>query len=157
MIFSSKLAFFICTLKNSSHILHLFLDSLDECRIRIPQVATILVNHISQISNQLGRLRIRIACRTADWPATLEMSLPNLWGDDSFGAYELCPLLKKDIEVAAQIEGADASKFMAELNRTETVPLAIKPVTLACSVESHQFILEFPLFQKAQNKLRFQS
>ena len=118
------------TWKNSSHILHLFLDSLDECRIRIPQVATILVNHISKISNHLGRLRMRIACRTADWPNTLEMSLPHLWGDDSFGAYELCPLLKKDIEVAAQIEGADVGKFMSELNRTETVPLAIKPVTL---------------------------
>lgn len=118
------------TWRNGNHILHLFLDSLDECHIRIPQVATIFINHLNRIRNQLDRLRIRIACRTADWPATLELHLPNLWGDEGFGAYELSPLRRKDIEVAAQTEKIDADKFMAEINRTESIPLAIKPVTL---------------------------
>lgn len=118
------------TWRKSNNTLHLLLDSLDECHILIPQVANILINRFRGITNKLGRLRLRIACRTADWPATLEMSLPNLWGDESFGAYELSPLRRKDVEAAAQAEGIEAEKFICEVNRTECVALAIKPVTL---------------------------
>jgi hypothetical protein len=117
--------------KNSNHILHLFLDSLDECHIQIPQVATILNNHFRRTSENLGRLRLRIACRTAEWPATLEQSLPELWGKDSFGAYELCPLRRKDVEEALRMEGIEADRFMAEVERTETAALAFKPATLS--------------------------
>jgi hypothetical protein len=113
-----------------NHILYLFLDSLDESQIKIQQVGTILSNHFQGVSKHLIRLRLRIACRTADWPSTLEQSLPQLWGKDSFGAYELCPLRKKDVEETLRIEGIDAEKFMTEVERTESVALAFKPVTL---------------------------
>ena len=116
--------------KQGNHVLHLFLDSLDECALQIHQVAAILTNQFRSTSSLLSRLRLRIACRTADWPVTLEQSLPQLWGEDNFAAYELCPLRRKDIEEAAQIEGIDAAKFMEEIERTESVALAFKPVTL---------------------------
>ena len=116
--------------KTESHVLHLFLDSLDECKIRIPQVATLLTNRFRQVKDHLKRLRLRIACRTADWPTMLELSLPSLWEDDGFGAYELSPLRKKDVQAAAQTSGIDPNRFITELNRIESVPLAIKPVTL---------------------------
>lgn len=112
------------------HILHMFLDSLDECRLRIPQVAAIVVNRLQRIGSAIGRLRLRIACRTADWPATFEGSFSGLWGEGMYGAYELAPLRRQDVEMAAQAQGLDAERFFAELNRTETVPLAIKPITL---------------------------
>lgn len=118
------------TWRTNNNTLHLLLDSLDECRIQIPQVATILIKRFRVITNKLGRLRLRIACRTTDWPATLELCLPNLWGDNGFEAYELSPLRRKDIEVAAKTEEIDADNFIAEINRTESIPLAIKPVTL---------------------------
>jgi len=110
--------------------LHLYLDSLDECRIRIPQVAAIILNRLKQAKDHLGRLRLRIACRTADWPVTLEETLPILWGKDGFGAFELAPLRRKDVQAAAEAEAVDVDQFFAELHRTETVPLAIKPITL---------------------------
>jgi len=113
-----------------NQILHLFLDSLDECHIKIQQVGTILTNRFQGVSDHLGRLRLRIACRTADWPSTLDQSLPQLWGKDGFGAYELCPLRKKDVEETLRMEGIDAEKFMAEVERTESVALALKPATL---------------------------
>ncbi|OHB74836.1 MAG: hypothetical protein A2Z25_09655 [Planctomycetes bacterium RBG_16_55_9] len=117
--------------KQGNHqILHLFLDSLDECHIQIPHVATILINHFRVISENLGRLHLRIVCRTAEWPATLEQSLPELWGKDRFGVYELCPLRRKDVQEALRMECIDADKFRAEIERTESVAFAFKPATL---------------------------
>ena len=116
--------------KNGSHILHLFIDSLDECRIRIPQVATIFKNRFEQLGDNLSRLKLRIACRTAEWPDTLEKYLPDLWGKDNFGAFELVPLRRKDVRLACETENINSERFISELYRTETVPFAIKPVTL---------------------------
>jgi Cdc6-like AAA superfamily ATPase len=44
--------------KRGSHVLHLFLDSLDECKIQIPQVATLLGNRFRQVRDHLKRLII---------------------------------------------------------------------------------------------------
>ncbi|HDZ22162.1 MAG TPA: hypothetical protein ENH80_14740 [Phycisphaerae bacterium] len=113
-----------------NHVLHVFLDSLDECRIRIPQVATILASHFERIPDKLPRLRLRIACRTADWPVVLEDSLPHFWAEGAFGALELAPLRRQDVRVAAEAEGVDPDHFFEEMDRSESVPLGIKPVTL---------------------------
>ncbi|MBW2045469.1 MAG: hypothetical protein JRI96_11380 [Deltaproteobacteria bacterium] len=116
--------------KNGTHELHLLLDSLDECRIQIPQVATIMINRFGHVRTLLPRLRLRIACRTAEWPATLEKSLPELWGEDNFRAFELAALRRKDVKAAVEAKGIQTEKFFLELERTEAVPLAIKPITL---------------------------
>ncbi|KKN15725.1 hypothetical protein LCGC14_0983150, partial [marine sediment metagenome] len=113
-----------------THCLHLFLDSLDECRLRVPVAGAIIAGRLRQAKDHLGRLRLRIACRTADWPTTLEGALPDLWGKDDFGAYELAPLRRKDVQAAAETEAVDVDRFLEELVRTESVPLAIKPITL---------------------------
>ncbi len=113
-----------------SHLLHLLLDSLDECRIQVPHVGTILANHLQQVQSRLKCLRLRIACRTADWPSVLEARLPKLWPSDDFGAYELAPLRRKDVEMAARAEGVDGATFIEALGKVEVIPLAIKPVTL---------------------------
>jgi hypothetical protein len=136
--------------KKSNNQLHLFLDSLDECKIQIPQVATILINRFRNIKNNLNRLRLRIACRTADWPIKLEESLPKLWGQDCFGAYELVPIRKKDFKAAAHIEGIDANGFLEEIKRTESVALAIKPITLSFLISIFRINGELP---KTRNEL----
>ncbi|WP_437893320.1 phosphorylase family protein [Sorangium sp. So ce124] len=114
------------------HTLHLFLDSLDEC----PEA-----DAASRILGKLRRgpvekLRLRIACRTAEVPLVLEQGLQELWSQDdggkSFvGIYELAPLRKKDVELAARDDGLDAGAFLAEVAHRGAVALATKPVTLS--------------------------
>jgi len=108
--------------------LYLFLDSLDECRFHIPTVAALLERELSKCP--VDRLCLRIACRTADWPQTLEKTFEQLWEEDAVRAYELAPLRRVDVALAARTRGVDADAFLAEVARMEVVPLAIKPVTL---------------------------
>ncbi|KYF62697.1 hypothetical protein BE11_18935 [Sorangium cellulosum] len=117
---------------DGKHTLHLFLDSLDEC----PEA-----DAASRILGKLRRgpvekLRLRVACRTAEVPLVLEPGLHELWGQGGdgkslVGIYELAPLRKTDVELAARDEGLDAGAFLAEVARRGAVALAIKPVTLS--------------------------
>jgi predicted NACHT family NTPase len=52
--------------------LHIFLDSLDECLLRIDTVAALLGGEFQKYSDALQRLYLRIVCQTASWPITLE-------------------------------------------------------------------------------------
>lgn len=52
------------------HDLHLYLDSFDECLLRIDNVAALLADDLPQ--RPLKRLKLRIACRTASWPPIVE-------------------------------------------------------------------------------------
>src|SRR5262245_26863732 len=58
---------------NGKHRLHLFLDSLDECLLRVGTVAALLIEEFQKCP--IDRLYLRIACRTADWPGSLEEGL----------------------------------------------------------------------------------
>ena len=112
-----------------SHRLHLLLDSLDECLIQIKTVAALLEKELGRY--QVDRLTLRIACRTADWPHSLEQALKGLWGDANVGVYELLPLRRRDVRAAAEAQGIDdPDRFIEEVGTREAVPLAIKPVTL---------------------------
>lgn len=113
-----------------THILHIFLDSLDECLLRIDTVATLLVDEFKYYKNEVNRLYLRIACRTAVWPTVLEEGLKEIWGKNSVGIYELAPLRRVDVIEAAKIKGLSSDEFLDEIERKNIVPLAIKPVTL---------------------------
>ena len=110
------------------HRLHVFLDSLDECLLRIDNLAALLVDEFRKYP--VERLCLRIACRTADWPSGLENELRQLWGNDAVEVYELAPLRKVDVVEAAKANGLAPGEFVGEIDRMEVVPLAIKPVTL---------------------------
>lgn len=109
-------------------VLEILLDSLDECLIRIGTVVPILEEELR--SAPVRRLRLRIACRTASWPATLEEALLRLWGADSFGAFELAPLRREDVRLACEIESLSSTDFLNEVQRVRAQSLAMKPVTL---------------------------
>ncbi|MEN6387003.1 MAG: hypothetical protein ABFD79_17630, partial [Phycisphaerales bacterium] len=93
---------------NSDYVLNLFLDSLDECKIKVEQVGLIFKNQFEKIKSKLNRLHLRIACRTADFPSILDNCLPNLWGKDNFGVYEMVPLRRKDVEHAAGVNSIES-------------------------------------------------
>jgi hypothetical protein len=54
-------------------LLHVFLDSLDECSLRIDDLASILADELPK--QPADRLRLRVACRTESWPAVLQDTL----------------------------------------------------------------------------------
>lgn len=110
--------------------LYVFLDSLDECLLRINTLAALLVDELSNYSDKLERLYFRIACRTAEWRSSLEQGLKELWGKDMMGVYELAPLRRVDIASATQAEGIDNNDFLEAIEQQQVVPLAIKPITL---------------------------
>jgi hypothetical protein len=111
------------------HRLRLFLDSLDECLLRVDTVAALLVDELRDYP--VERLSLRVGCRTADWPGVLEEGLEDLWGEEGFGAYELAPLRRTDVAAAAVANGIDPDSFLGVVDEAEAVPLAIKPVTRA--------------------------
>jgi hypothetical protein len=106
--------------REGHHQLHLFLDSLDECLLRISSVAALLLDELGEYPRD--RLFLRVACRTAEWPLDLERGLKELWGQDRFGAYELAPLRRLDVVQAAEAEGLDH----AALVTAEDVPWMIQ-------------------------------
>lgn len=127
------------------HQLHLFLDSLDECPLPINTAGAVLVEEFKNCP--IDRLFLRIICRTADWPNSLENRLKQLWGKDAVGAYELAPLRRVDVIEAARSSGLDPEAFLAEIDRREAVPLAIKPVTLQFLINTYRDKGKFPTTQ----------
>jgi predicted NACHT family NTPase len=125
--------------------LHLFLDSLDECLLRIDTVAALLVDELKK--HPAERLYLRVACRTADWPAGLEANLAELWGNHAVGVYELVPLRRVDVIEAARNNELDPNVFLSEVERTEVVPLAIKPITLNFLINTYRRSGRFPSTQ----------
>ena len=83
--------------KHGDHHLHLFLDSLDECLLQIGTLSALLIEEFRK--HPVDRLSLRIACRTADLPLSLEKGLAELW-PNNLGVYELTPLRKRDVREA---------------------------------------------------------
>ena len=127
------------------YTLHLFLDSLDECLLRVDNIAVLLVDELPNYP--VERLRLRIACRTANWPNILEDGMRRLWGDESVAAYELAPLRRTDVTQAAQAAGLDSDSFIDDIDQKEIVALAIKPVTLDLLINIYGRAKLFPSTQ----------
>jgi predicted NACHT family NTPase len=113
---------------NGDQNLYLYLDSLDEGLLTVKTLANILVRELKKLP--ADRLYLRIACRTAEWPTTLENGLLEHWGGEECKIYELLPLREKDIREAVRSERLNEEKFFQELARRQVGPLVIKPVTL---------------------------
>jgi len=112
--------------------LYLFLDSLDEGLLSIPNIATGLIDELKKQKYQhhITRLHLRLACRTFVFPAILEEGLKELWQEDHVEIYELAPLRRVDVMEAAKAEGFSPDDFLKEVGQKSVVPLAIKPITL---------------------------
>ena len=117
-----------------SHILHLFLDSLDEGLLGIKTLASLLADGLKR--SPAERLRVRVACRIADWPAVLESGLKEHWGAEAMKAYILAPLTEADVAEAARAEGLNAEFFLSEVELKGVGPIAAKPVTLKFLINS---------------------
>lgn len=130
---------------NGSSQMYLFLDSLDECLLRIRNIASLLTDELSK--RYVRGLVLIIASRTAEWPNSLEQSLTTLYGGDNVKVYELVPLRRKDIISTAEAENINADGFLDILIKKNAVPLGIKPVTLQILVNLFKKDGSFPSSQ----------
>jgi hypothetical protein len=108
--------------------LYLYLDSLDEGLLSANTLATWLSAELQKYP--VGRLYLRVACRTAEWPKILEAGLRKLWSEEQVTVVELAPLRRKDVYQAAQTSGLDPEAFLDAVRQRDAVPLAIRPITL---------------------------
>ncbi len=129
---------------DADHNLWLFFDSLDEGRLEIRNIAQILRSQLQKLRESAERLHVRIACRTAEWPASLEDGLRSIWGEDQVGVFQLVPLRKHDIHEAAKVEGVDPTTFIAEVADNRIESLAMNPITLRFLLHSFQHSNSFP-------------
>lgn len=127
------------------HRLHIFLDSLDECRLQIRNVASVLGAKLKSLDeDQVQRLSLRIGCRTAEWPGSLSDNMKNVWSEESVGIFELAPLRRKDVAIACVEEELDPEAFIRAVQEAEATPLALKPVTLQFLLDVYTQRGEFP-------------
>jgi hypothetical protein len=119
---------FLAWVNGSSHLV-LHLDSLDEALLRIDSIANLLADELPR--HPVARLSVRIASRTAVWPAaTLETAFQRIWGEAAVGVFELAPLRRRDVVAAVEAAQIDPDDFFRELYSASAVPFAIKPLTL---------------------------
>lgn len=127
---------------DGTHRLHLFLDSLDECLLRIQTVTALFEEELGRYPFE--RLVLRIACRTADWPISFERALQRFYGEENVGVYELIPLRRRDVEAALNSEGIDPKTFLKEVEGKNATPLANKPITLKMLINLFKRESAFP-------------
>lgn len=111
-----------------SYKLHLFLDSLDEVRIRINNVQNLLVRGFRDCPRD--NLFLRIACRTAEWPSSFYDQLCDLWPREEVKVFELAPLTRRNVMQASELAGIDVASFMRTIHKKGLGALASKPITL---------------------------
>lgn len=113
--------------------LHLFLDSVDEARIDIDGLVKTLGGYLDELDG--SSVRVRIACRTLDWPhASLDGLLRRRWGldQDEPLLWRLEDLRESDIALAARERlGAAAPAFLEAAARDARIaPIISRPITL---------------------------
>jgi predicted NACHT family NTPase len=130
---------------SGTHRLHLFLDSFDECLLRVDTVATLLADELKPEKYPINRLSFRIASRTAEFPRSLENHLRETWGGkENFQVYELCPLQASDVWEAAAVNDISPEDFFKEIVAKNAGTLAARPITLRFLLNLYQKNNRFP-------------
>jgi hypothetical protein len=148
------------------HDLHLFLDSLDECQLKIPNILDIIIDELKYHSNKKrsrkleGRQRqestpvtkkklfLRVVCRTARWDPLFDQALYDLYTTLNDGevqplkevvqTYELAPLRRVDVANAAGHYDIDEVAFLHEIEENGLVILAVRPIELNGLLEKYE-------------------
>jgi hypothetical protein len=112
----------------------LTLDSFDEAHVRIKNLHLLMAEYLDEWDCE--RLILRIACRTADWPAPLEALLERKFGD--VARYELLPLQRSDAAALVSPMVESPEEFLVAVEYARAVPLASRPLTLKLLAASFQ-------------------
>ena len=122
----------------------LFLDSYDECLLEIKKLPSIIKAQFKKLEDHTSRITLRIACRTGYWTGSLNSYFELYFGENKVAIYELTPLRKKEVEIAAQLSGIDTESFLDEVIRKNVQPMAINPLTLEFLLKDYKLNNQFP-------------
>ncbi len=118
----------------------LVVDGVDEGLQKIAGFVDYLAGLLR--SEPVGRLRVILACRSAEWPAAEGAELAALWpisaGTTRKVVWELCPLRRDDVELAATESGFAAPDFLRAIYRQQVSSLANRPMTLRMLLREFQ-------------------
>lgn len=114
-------------------IMTLMVDGVDEGLQKIDGFIDYLAGLLR--TEPVARLRVILACRSAEWPVSEGAELAALWPavaaeGPRYLVWELCPLRRVDVELAAQASGYDAEDFLVAIYRQHVASLANRPMTL---------------------------
>ncbi|MFI9616791.1 NACHT domain-containing protein [Streptomyces sp. NPDC052023] len=125
---------------------HVLLDGLDEGLNDLPQLDQLLQEALEDLPEaDRERLRLRITCRSARWPARFEESLRADWQPDQIKIMGLAPLGPDDVAVAAEMVGvADTAALLESIQQQGLVALATHPVTLLQLLDSYAVHARLP-------------
>lgn len=107
---------------------YLFVDAVDEGLSRNPALAAELISVAETLD--VSRVRLRLACRTLEWPPELEASLRQRYEVDALRVQELLPLRRIDVISAANDHGFEGAEFVREVRERGATALAIRPISL---------------------------
>jgi hypothetical protein len=116
-------------LSNDVHLTILF-DGLDEGFIRMPTLVARLRSFLE--TKPVERLRLVLSCRSFEWPVAEGEQLASLWTkkENAGFIFELEPLRREDVRLAAEQRGHDGDKFLQAVHRADVASLASRPITL---------------------------
>jgi NACHT domain len=106
--------------------LTLVLDGVDECPLEPKRLVGRLRRVLSR--RDLGRLRLLVGCRTADYSPALHEFLTALLLE--LRVVELAPLTRANVAALAEDRGVDADAFLAAVGAASAGALAAVPLTL---------------------------
>lgn len=109
----------------------LYLDGLDEFRSRVDDKNAIL--EVIKLLNSLGRPRLRLSCRVADWLGETDLSLfeKSYFCDNPYAVLRLEPLTEDEIAIILSSKGIEDIKgFVQEAEKRGIEKLLGNPQTL---------------------------
>lgn len=117
------------------HPLTVFLDSLDECWRRLPELESILVEGFDALQkNTQQALYLRLTCRSAEWRGEAGVALKQLFAahsaQDRVKVLVLAPLSPANVEAAAAAHGLNGHRFVTAVESKGVQALASHPITL---------------------------
>lgn len=128
---------------NEGKVLHLFLDSFDEALVHQRAVSRLLIRELEAVSAAIPRLRLRIACRSAEWLRELGQDLHDLfrpaypeWAGELPREMVLAQLRAADVALAAEVEGIELQGFLKGISARGLEALAAIPLTLGMLIEA---------------------
>ncbi len=119
--------------------LSLYLDSLDECRLGTPFVTDLLTHQLELNRRHLGKLRLRVACRTADLPRQIaDTWCSDLFKSAGFQVVRVPPLSDSEVRTILVGTGVDADDLTRRVTALGAADLLRRPITLNMLAKAFQ-------------------